>query len=85
MMIAFGLTALFAFAAIAALGTLGFSIAAVLTRINGIKAALADCPQTRELRFTIREITVSPRHGEVAHLPVRIKPRALPRPLRAAA
>ena len=85
MMIAFGLTALFALAAIAALGTLGFSIAAALPRIAGIKAALADCPQTRELRFSIREITVSPRHGQVAHLPVRIKPLVSPRPLRAAA
>ncbi|MDL2352312.1 MAG: hypothetical protein QFC78_05645 [Pseudomonadota bacterium] len=85
MMIAVGLTALFALAAIAALGTLGLSIAAALPRIAGIKAALADCPQTRELRFTIREITVSPRHGQVASLPVRIKPLALPQPLRAAA
>ena len=84
-MIAFGLTALFALAAIAALGTLGFSIAAALPRIAGIKAGLADCPQTRALRFTVREITVSPRHGQIATLPVRIKPLASPRPLRAAA
>ena len=85
MMIAFGLTALFAFAAIVALGSLGFGIAAALPRIAGIKAALAECPQARELRFTIREITVSPRHGQVAHLPVWIKPLAAPQPLRAAA
>ena len=85
MMIAFGLTALFLFAAVVALATLGFQIAATLPRIVGIKAALAECPQTRELRFTIREITVSPRHGQVATLPVRIRPLASPQPLRAAA
>ena len=84
-MMAFGLTALFALAAIAALGTLGFSIAAALPRVAGIRAALADCPQSRELRFTIREITVSPRHGQVATLPVRIKQAGSPQPLRAAA
>ncbi len=85
MMIVFGLTALFALAAITAVSMLGFSIAAALPHIAAIKAALANCPQTRELRFTVREITVSPRHGQVAHLPVRIKPLAAPRPLRAAA
>ena len=85
MMIAVGLTALFTLAALVALGTLGCSIAAALPRFAAIKAALADCPQNRELRFTIREITVSPRHGQVAQLPVRIKPLAAPRPLRAAA
>ena len=85
MMIAFGLTALFALAATFALATLGLEIAAALPRIAGIKAALADCPQTSELRFTIREITVSPRHGQVVALPVRIKPLASPQPLRAAA
>ena len=84
-MMAFGLTALFAFAAIAAIGMLALQFAAALPRVAGIRAALADCPQSRELRFTIREITVSPRHGQVAHLPVRIKPLAVPQPLRAAA
>lgn len=85
MMIAFGLTALFAFAAIVALAMLGFEIAAVLPHIARIKAALAECPQSRELRFTIREITVSPRHGQVVALPVRIKPLVSPQPLRVAA
>ena len=85
MMIAFGLTALFALAAIVALATLGVEIAAALPRLAGIKAALADCPKCRELRFTIREIAVSPRHGQVVALPVRIKPLASPQPLRAAA
>lgn len=84
-MIAFGLIALFTLATVVALATLGFEIAAAVPRIAGIKAALADCPQTRELRFTIREITVSPRHGQVVALPVRIKSLASPQPLRAAA
>ena len=84
-MIAFGLIALFALAAIVALATLSIEIAAALPRIAGIKAALAECPQSRELRFTIREITVTPRHGQVVALPVRIKPLAAPQPLRAAA
>jgi len=65
MMIGFGLIALFAFAAIVALATLGFEIAAALPRIAGIKAELAAGPQNQELRFTIREIMVSPRHGHV--------------------
>ena len=85
MMIAFGLTALFALAAVVALTTLGFEIAAVLPRIAGIKAALAECLPMREVRFTTREITVNPRHGQVVALPVRIKPLAAPQPLRAAA
>lgn len=85
MMIAFGLTALFALAAIAALGMLGMEIAAALPRIAGLRTALAKCPETSELRFTIREITVSPRHGQVVALPVRIKPLVSPQPLRAAA
>ena len=85
MMIVFGLTALFAFAAIVALATLGLEIATALPRIAGIKTALAEGPQTSELRFTIREITVSPRHGQVVVLPVRIKPLTAPQPLRAAA
>jgi hypothetical protein len=84
-MMAFGLIGLFTLAAIIAVATLGFQIAAALPRIAGIKAALAECPPTRELRFTIREITVSPRHGQVVALPVRIRSLVSPQPLRAAA
>ena len=84
-MIAFGLIALFALAAVVALATLSIEIAAALPGIAGIKAVLAECPRSRELRFTIREITVTPRHGQVVALPVRIKPLAAPQPLRAAA
>ena len=85
MMIVLGLTALFTLAAVVALATLGFEIAAAVPRFAEIKSALAECPPTRELRFTIREITVSPRHGQVVTLPVRIKPLVSPLPLRAAA
>lgn len=84
-MMAFGLTALLSFAAIVAIAILALQIAAALPRVAGIRAALSDCPQTRELRFTIREITVSPRHGQVVALPVRIKQAGSPQPLRAAA
>ena len=84
-MMAFGLTALLSFAAIVAIAISALQIAAALPRVAGIKAALSDCPQTRELRFTIREITVSPRHGQVVALPVRIKPAGSLQPLRAAA
>ena len=84
-MITIGLTALFALAAIVALGTLGFSIVAALPRIAAIKAALADCPPTRELRATIREIELNPKRGQVVALPVRITQLASPQPLRVAA
>ena len=84
-MLTLGLIALFCVAAITAAVMLAWQIADAAPKIGQLKAALAQCPQTRELRFTIREITISPRHGQVVALPARIKPRALPQALRAAA
>ncbi len=84
-MFTLGLIALFSVAAVTSAAMLAWQIADAAPKIAQLKAALADCPQTRELRFTIREITVSPRHGQVVAMPVRIKPLALPQAHRAAA
>ncbi len=85
----FGLIALFSVAAITAIAILGWQIADAAPRIAGLKAALAQCPQSRELRFTIRETLVSPRHGQVVALsaatPIKVKPICQVQPLRAAA
>ena len=84
-MLTFGLIALFAFAALVAISMLISQIADALPRVADLKAALAECPQTRELRFTIRETLVSPRHGQIVALPIKVKPMGSPEPLRAAA
>ena len=84
-MLTLGLIALFAVAAVTAVAMLTWQVADAAPKIAQLKTALAECPHTRELRFTIREITVSPRHGQVVAMPVRIKPLALPQALRAAA
>lgn len=83
-MIAFGLASLFVLAALVACGVIATSITGALPQLRGLKAALAECPETRELRFTVREVVVSPARGNVIALPVRFKPAAL-QPLRAAA
>ena len=83
-MLAFGLVALFTIAAVTAVGMLGWQITQVLPHIARLKTAMAECPQTRDVRFTLRETLVSPRHGQVVTLPVKIK-SAGPQPLRAAA
>jgi CDP-diacylglycerol--serine O-phosphatidyltransferase len=53
----------------------------------GLVAAglLADCSQTRELRFVVRDTLVSPRHGQIVTLPIKLKPVGSAQPLRAAA
>ena len=87
-MIAFGMTALFVMAAFAALAVIAVSFARAVPQVRALKAALASCPETRELRFTVRELVVTPARGaargNVVALPVRFKPAAL-QPLRAAA
>ena len=83
-MLAFGLVALFTVAAVTAVAMLGWQIAQVLPHVAQLKTAMAECPQTREVRFTLRETLVSPRHGQVVALPVKIK-SAVQQPLRAAA
>ena len=89
MMLTFGLFVLFSIAAVTAVAMLAWQIADAAPKIAGLQAALADCPQTRELRFTVRETLVSPRHGQVVALPLRVsikvKPAGSPQPLRAAA
>ena len=84
-MLTFGLIALISTAAIVAISMLAWQIADALPRVADLKAALAECPQTRELRFTIRETLVSPRHGQIVALPTKVKPMGSPEPLRAAA
>lgn len=85
MMLTFGLIALFSIAAVTAIAMLVRQIADAAPRIAELKTALAHCPQTRELRFTIRETLVSPRHGQIVPLPIKVKPAGSPQPLRAAA
>ena len=84
-MLTFGLIALISTAAIVAISMLASQIADALPRVADLKAALAECPQTRALRFTIRETLVSPRHGQIVALPIKVKPMGSPEPLRAAA
>ena len=84
-MLTFGLIALFSIAAVTATAMLAWQIADAAPRIAELQAALAECPQTCELRFTIRETLVSPRHGQVVPLPIKVKPSGSPQPLRAAA
>ena len=83
-MLTFGLIALFTAAAIIAVAMLGWQIADAVPHVAQLKAALAECPQAREVRFTLRETLVSPRHGQVVVLPVKLK-SAEQQPLRAAA
>ena len=82
-MVALVLVALFLVAASIALGTIGLAVSAALPRVRELKLALAECPQQRELRFTIREVMVTPVRGKVVALPLRFKQPV--QPLRAAA
>ena len=84
-MLSFAMIALFVAAAALALGVLALQIAATL-QVAPLRQALRSCPQTREFRFTFTETLVTPRHGEVVALPIRIKSAAAqPKPYRAAA
>ena len=85
-MLSFAMIALFVAAAALALGVLALQIAATLPQVAPLREALRSCPQTREFRFTFTETLVTPRHGEVVALPIRIKSAAAqPKPYRAAA
>ena len=85
-MLSFAISALFLAAAAIACRVLAFQLAAALPQAAQLRQALHGCPQTRELRFTIVETLVTPRHGDVIALPIRIKPLAgQPKPFRAAA
>ena len=85
MMLTVGLIVLLSVAGVTAVTMLVWQIADAAPKIAGLRAALAGCPQTRELRFTVRETLVSPRHGQVAVLPIKLKPVRVAQPLRAAA
>ena len=85
MMLTVGLIVLLSVAGVTAVTMLVWQIADAAPKIAGLRAALADCPQTRELRFTVRETLVSPRHGQVVVLPIKLKPVRVAQPLRAAA
>ena len=85
MMLTFGLIALYSVTAMVAIGTLAWQITDAVPKIAGLKVALTNCPQTRELRFSVCETLISPRHGQVVTLPIRVKLVGSSQPLRAAA
>jgi hypothetical protein len=85
MMLTFGLIALISIAALTAIAVLAWQIADAAPKVAELKTALADCSQTRELRFVVRETLVSPRHGQIVTLPIKLKPVGSAQPLRAAA
>ena len=84
-MIAFSLAMLFSLAALQAAGAIGAAIASALPRVRNLQRALRDCPETREMRFTVREVMVTPAHAKVVALPVRFRSAASSQPLLAAA
>ncbi|MEQ1497854.1 MAG: hypothetical protein ABL914_04270 [Novosphingobium sp.] len=73
---------LLAVSGLIAFGSLIGSVRAALPRVSAIRQALDSAPQTRELRYTIREVIVI-RNSNVIALPIR--PARIPAPLRAAA
>ncbi|MFM5917747.1 MAG: hypothetical protein ACKOOL_09465 [Novosphingobium sp.] len=83
-MIAFALVGLFVTATALALGVIGAAVSVALPRVRELKTALAECPEQREMRFTIREVAVAPAYAKVIALPLRFKSSAS-HPLRAAA
>ena len=85
-MFAIEISALLALGGILAMATLVHSLRTALPQIAGLRQALRQCPETTEMRFTLREVVVSYNDGKV----VPLRPRAavsLPRPqiVRAAA
>ena len=56
-MLAFGLVALFTVAAVTAVAMLGCQISQVLPHVAQLKTAMAECPQTREVRFNLKDKT----------------------------
>lgn len=63
---------------VVSLGLLAQMVRVALPRFAALKRELAECPATRELRFTVRETVVSWNDGTVIALPVR--PARLARP-----
>jgi hypothetical protein len=85
-MFAIEISVLLALGGIFAVASLVRSFRTALPQIAGLRQALKDCPETRQVRFTVREIVVSYNDGKV----IPLRPRGavnLPRPqtVRAAA
>lgn len=86
-MTGFEASALFLLAALLICGVFAAALRQALPLARRLRAALADCPETLELRYTIRETVVGWNDGTVVVLPLRARsiPRARPVGLRAAA
>lgn len=77
-MFAIELSVLLALGGIFAVASLVRSLRTALPQIAGLRGALRDCPETRQVRFTVREIVVSYNDGKV----IPLRPRravSLPR------
>ncbi|MFM5950781.1 MAG: hypothetical protein ACKOPM_16385 [Novosphingobium sp.] len=67
-MFAIELSVLLTLGGIFAVATLVRSLRTALPQIAGLRQALKDCPETSQLRFTVREIVVSYNDGKVIPL-----------------
>ena len=67
---------LFALLALVGAGSLVHCLRAALPQVAAIRQALAECPEQREVRFTIREVVVRYDDGKVVPLrqrkPIRL-------------
>ena len=67
---------LFALLALVGAGSLVHSLRTALPQVAAIRQALAECPEQREVRFTIREVVVRYDDGKVVPLrqrkPIRL-------------
>lgn len=85
-MIGFEVSVLLILSALLAGGTAVQSLRNALPQIAGLRQALNDCPETFELRFTVREVVVRYNDGKVVPLRPRVAiSRPIPLPTRAAA
>ena len=76
---------LFALFALAGGATLVQSLRTALPQVEAIRQALAECPEQREVRFTIREVVVRYNDGKVVPLRQRLPVRLTLRPERSGA
>lgn len=67
-MLTFEFAALFTLAAVLSGVSLISSLRGVLPRVEALHQALAECPEQREMRFTLREIVVRYDDGKVVPL-----------------
>jgi hypothetical protein len=72
--------------ALVGIGVIVRALRTALPQVAAIRQALKDCPESREVRFTVREVVVSYNDGKVVPLRTR-HAVSLPRqkPVRAAA